>query len=199
MRDALIIVNMSASFAWVISNSDIVFPNALLSLLYFTAFSKAAWAIPVVRAPIVTRPPQSIFLAYSKPSPSVPTRFSFGTFAFSNTTSEVTDPLTPSFSMSLLDFAFFESTRNADGPLAVLAKRKYKSQYPPFVVNIFVPLTIHSLPSNRAWVCMFRASDPAPGSVRDNAAKDFPLIIPGRNCFFCSGLLNCRTPSQQVP
>src|SRR6266568_4038660 len=128
MRDALIIVNMSASLAWVISNWASVFQNAVFSLLYFRAFSKAAWAIRVVRAPIVTRPPQSILLAYSKPSPSVPTRFSLGTFAFSNTTSDVTDPLTPSFSMSLLDFAFFESTRNADGPFGVLAKRKYKSQ-----------------------------------------------------------------------
>src|SRR5206468_2965476 len=118
--------------------------------------------------------------AYSNPSPSVPTRFSFGTFAFSNTTSEVTDPLTPSFSISLLDFAFFDSTRNAEGPLAVLAKRKYRSQYPPFVVNIFVPLTTHSLPSNRAFVCIFRASDSAPGSGRGKRGKRFSTDHPGK-------------------
>ena len=59
---------------------------------------------------------------------------------------------------------------------------------PAFVMKIFAPLMIH-LPSwSSALVRVAPASEPAPGSVRPNAASFLPEARSGSHCRFCSSL-----------
>src|SRR5206468_10828029 len=65
----------------------------------------------------------------------------------------------------------------------------------PFILLFFLFLHIRTSSSTHfPYTTLFRS-----GSVRENPANFFPLIICGRYSFFWPGLLNWRTPSQQVP
>ena len=59
---------------------------------------------------------------------------------------------------------------------------------PAFVMKIFEPLTIHWPSRNSAVVREAPASEPAPGSVRPNAASLFPDARSGSHARFCSSL-----------
>ncbi len=57
---------------------------------------------------------------------------------------------------------------------------------PPFVIHIFVPDTIQSLPSRRAAVRMCEGSLPKSGSVRPKQPMTSPAAIFGSHSCFCS-------------
>ena len=59
---------------------------------------------------------------------------------------------------------------------------------PAFVMKIFEPLTTHSPSRSSAVVRVAPASEPAPGSVRPNAASFFPDARSGSQRRFCSSL-----------
>ena len=63
----------------------------------------------------------------------------------------------------------------------VRANTVYRSAMPPLVIQIFSPLSVQ-LPSAflTAWVRIEAASEPAPDSVRQNAAIISPLASFGR-------------------
>ena len=56
----------------------------------------------------------------------------------------------------------------------------------PFVIHIFFPVRIQSLPSRRAWVRIVPGSDPASGSVSPKQPITSPVCIRGSHCSFCS-------------
>jgi hypothetical protein len=64
--------------------------------------------------------------------------------------------------------------------VSVRAKTVKKSANPPLVVQIFSPSRIHLSPSRRAEVRIDAASEPEPGSVRQNAASLSPVESRGR-------------------
>jgi hypothetical protein len=59
---------------------------------------------------------------------------------------------------------------------------------PAFVMNIFEPLTIHCPSRSSAVVSVAPASEPAPGSVRPNAASFSPDVSSGSHCRYCSSV-----------
>ena len=59
---------------------------------------------------------------------------------------------------------------------------------PAFVMNILAPSITHSPSSSRAVVRVAPASEPAPGSVRPNAASRLPEASCGSQRRFCSGV-----------
>lgn len=50
-----------------------------------------------------------------------------------------------------------------------MKKDTYQLATPPFVIHIFVPFIIHSLPFLTAFVLIPATSEPAPGSVTQYA------------------------------
>src|SRR5207244_1841897 len=63
---------------------------------------------------------------------------------------------------------------------------------PALVMKIFEPLITHLPSRSSAVVREAAASDPAPGSVRPNAASLRPDARSGSHCRFCSSLPNSR-------
>ena len=62
-----------------------------------------------------------------------------------------------------------------------------KSQFCPFVMNVFAPLMTQSSPSRTARVATFWRSEPTPGSVIAIAPISSPAARPGRYfCWRCS-------------
>jgi hypothetical protein len=59
---------------------------------------------------------------------------------------------------------------------------------PAFVMKIFVPFTTQSPSRSSACVRVAPASEPAPGSVKPNAASFFPDASSGSHRCFCSSL-----------
>ena len=59
---------------------------------------------------------------------------------------------------------------------------------PALVMKIFEPSTTHSPSSSRAVVRAARASEPAPGSVRPNAASLRPAARSGSHSRRCSSV-----------
>ena len=97
---AVISVFMFAIFSRMSWNSEMLDPNAFLCLLYLTALPKAIFAIPTQIEPMIILLVFSKAFAYSKPSPSLPTRFPSGTAQSVNLTSAVLELLIPNFGMS---------------------------------------------------------------------------------------------------
>ncbi len=81
-------------------------------------------------------------------------------------------------------------TMNPSTPSSLVAHTIATSAMPPFVIHIFVPLTIQSEPSRRAWVLMRAGSLPASGSVRPKQPTTSPRAIGGSQRCFCSSLPN---------
>ena len=69
---------MSASFHWMPWNSAMALPNWRRSLTYLSAASSAPRPMPSESAAMEMRPPSSMRMASTKPSPSLPRRFSSG-------------------------------------------------------------------------------------------------------------------------
>ena len=100
----------------------------------------------------------------------------------------VTLPLIPSF------FSFAPiiipgvsvSTTNALIPLSVLAKTENTFAIPAFVIQTLLPFKIHLSPKSYAFVVKLKVSDPAPGSVKVNAAIFSPDVSRGRYFLFIS-------------
>ena len=59
---------------------------------------------------------------------------------------------------------------------------------PAFVMKIFEPLITHCPSRSSAVVRAAAASEPAPGSVRPNAASFLPEARSGSHCCFCSSV-----------
>jgi hypothetical protein len=77
-------------------------------------------------------------------------------------------------------------TTNPRTPSSVRAHTTATSATPPFVIHIFVPLRIQSLPSRRARVRMLAGSDPKSGSVSPKQPIASPAAIRGSHCCLCS-------------
>ena len=75
--------------------------------------------------------------------------------------------------------------------LAVIVTQLVMS-VPALVMKIFEPLIIHLPSRSSAVVREAAASDPAPGSVRPNAASLRPDARSGSHCRFCSSFPNSR-------
>ena len=71
-------------------------------------------------------------------------------------------------------------------PSSVRAQTTATSEIEPFVIHIFVPFRIQSLPSRRACVRIAPGSEPASGSVRPKQPITSPACIRGNHCSFCS-------------
>ena len=83
--------------------------------------------------------------------------------------------LTPGQAASTMNAVIFPASEE------VRANTVYRSAMPPLVIQIFSPLSVQ-LPSAflSAWVRIEAASEPAPDSVRQNAAIISPLASFGR-------------------
>ncbi len=66
----------------------------------------------------------------------------------------------------------------------------------PEVMNCLVPVRTKRLPARRARVRSAAASEPASGSVRQNAASISPRAIGRRKRSFCSGVPNLSSGAQ---
>ena len=77
-------------------------------------------------------------------------------------------------------------TRNPRTPSSVTAHTTATSAIEPFVIHIFWPCTIQSLPSRRARVRIGPGSEPASGSVRPKQPIASPAAIRGSHACFCS-------------
>jgi len=149
-------------------------------LQYVTASSNALWATPSANDATIGRAMSSVFMAIFMPSPSLPSKWSFGIRQFFSSNSTVLELRIPSLF----------STINALRPLTPLlgsveAKITMISAMPQVVAKHLVPLSTHSFPSALAIVATAPASDPAPGSV---SAKPpiFPATIRLKYSCFCS-------------
>ncbi len=97
-------------------------PNCFRFLAYFTASSRAAWATPTDWAAIPIRPLSRPVMAILNPSPSLPSKLSFGIRQFSNIRSTVSDarrPILSSIWPTLIPVVPW-GTRNALIPLCPL-------------------------------------------------------------------------------
>ena len=74
----------------------------------------------------------------------------------------------------------------SSGPVRAVIVTHAVRSVPAFVMKIFEPLTTHSPPSSAAVVRVAPASEPAPGSVRPNAARRRPEARSGSHSRFCS-------------
>jgi hypothetical protein len=79
------------------SNFDIGWSNCSRSVAYECAASKAPCASPTERAAIEIRPPSSVFLVCSHPSPASPSKRSAGIRQSSNWSSQVGEAFSPIF------------------------------------------------------------------------------------------------------
>ena len=57
-----------------------------------------------------------------------------------------------------------------------------------FVIHIFAPLMIQSVPCRLAWVFMLAGSEPPCGSVRPKQPITSPVAMRGSHRCFCSSL-----------
>src|SRR5712664_1568655 len=60
----------------------------------------------------------------------------------------------------------------------------------PFVTQVFVPLNLYTSPSRIARACIPAASEPAAGSVRQNAPSVSPVAMRRKYFFFCASVPN---------
>ncbi len=148
---------------------------------------------PTQPPPSPVRPWLRIFIATLKPLPTSPRTLAAGTRTLSSTTvvvelarrpilSSCGPVVTPAMSRVTMKAVILPSG------VSVLAKTVKKSAMPPFVIQIFSPVRIQSSPSRTAWVFTEAASEPAPASVRQNAAMSSPLASLGRYLAFCSSV-----------
>ena len=120
-----------------------------------------------------------VCIAILKPSPSSPSRFSAGATTSWNAIADVSVERCPILSrcFSAVTPSASISTTNADSPLCPLgrsveAEADDHDALPPFVMNIFEPLSTYSSPRRTAVVWIAETSDPAPGSEEAEAAGD---------------------------
>ena len=124
---------------------------------------------PSARAGSMKRPLPIHFIASAKPRPSSPRIAECGTRTSWNESDA--GPHSPIVGIVAEVQPASRSTRKQVTPpsapfsLSVTAKTMQKSAMSPPVMNVFSPLITHSSPSRTAEVRMFRASEPAPGSV----------------------------------
>src|SRR6476661_6478803 len=149
-----------------------------------------------------SRPELRISRAILNPWPTAPRTFSAGTATFSKVTVRVSLPLIPIFCSGWPreipgDFASTMKavTRCFVLPSVVtgtLAKTVKTPAYPAFEIQILVPESEYDVPSalGTADDVIACASDPEPGSVRQNAATVSPLAQPGSHLRFCSSVPN---------
>ncbi len=78
----------------------------------------------------------------------------------------------------------------SSSPVRAVTVTSPEISVPAFVMNIFDPSTTHSPPSRRAVVRVAPASEPAPDSVRPNAASRCPDASCGSQRRFCSSVPN---------
>jgi hypothetical protein len=142
-------------------------------------------------------------MTWWNPRPSSPPRrLADGTRWSSNTSSVVSTPWYPIFSM--FGGTVMPSNRSAPGsfstyrrlmPLcggsasgSVLHSSTTRPARSPFVTHIFWPVTTYSSPSRIARHRMAWTSEPAPGSDIDSAARRSPVAIRGSHRAFCSSV-----------
>ena len=198
------LVAISAIIHWIAWNFEIGCPNCTLVFAYSMESSNAPLAIPIAWAAIPILPPSKVDKATLKPSPTSPSWFFFGILASSKINSAVDEPLIPSLSSNfptLNPGVLSKSTIKATIPLCFLdlsvwAINTQVFASPPFVMNNFVPLTIHSSPTNFAVVEIFAASDPALGSVNPRQPNFSPFAIGVKYSFFCSSVPYLKIGSQ---
>ena len=77
-----------------------------------------------------------------------------------------------------------------DAPGSVTASSITSPARRPFVTHIFCPLITNSSPSRTARVRIACTSEPACGSVIENAERTSPRAICGSSSSFCSGVPN---------
>src|SRR5207249_7073 len=87
------------------------------------------------------------------------------------------------------------STKNAEIPFlpaagSVFANTRSTPAALPFVTQVFVPFNLYTFPSRIARACIPAASDPAAGSVRQNAPSVSPVAMRRKYFFFCAPLPN---------
>ena len=127
------------------------------------------------------RPPSRTCIAWLKPVPSGPRRFSFGIRQSSMTSVAVSDALRPSLFSFLPERMprWWRSTTKAEMPwvpavLSVTAIRTAVSPTEPWVMKFFEPFRTHSFPSRTAVVFVPFESLPASDSVSPQAPIAFP-------------------------
>ena len=161
--------------------------------------SRALCAIPTASPPTNILARSRVFIAVAKPVPSSPSLLEEGILTSSRTTSLVIDVLIP------ILFSWFVvlkpgvslSMMNALIPLrpfdlSVRAVMIKKSATGAFVMKHFLPFNTYSSPSLTAVVLPALASEPAPGSVKQNAPKP-PSRTRSQTCCFCSSFPAIRT------
>jgi hypothetical protein len=114
-----------------------------------------------------------------KPSPSWPSSALFGTSTSSKTTSPVSAARCPSlfFMRCFLIPGRSAGKTNAEIPAwrafrSAVANTTYQCATVPFEMKCFVPLSTNESPTRRYVVDIPATSEPAPGSVMQNAAKE---------------------------
>jgi hypothetical protein len=177
----------------------------LRSLAYADASSMLRFIIPTAPPPRPVRPLLRIVIAVLKPPLGGPRRLLSGTRTLSRNTDVVElarmpilsscgPMLTPSMSRVTMNAPRF--ARSSATP--VFANTVKKSAMPPLVIHSLLPLMIQSSPSRVAVVLIDAASEPAPGSVRQNAAIISPLASLGRKRSFCSSSPNKSNPFMPI-
>ena len=143
-------------------------------------------------------------IATLKPLPTSPSTFPAGTRTSSNDTEVVEEariPILSSWGPEETPFMSRVTTKAVMWPRPsseVLAKTVKKSANPPLVIQIFSPFRIQSSPSRTAVVRMPAASEPAPGSVRQNAATSSPVASRGSQRAFFSSVPKRRRPRMPI-
>ncbi len=146
----------------------------------------SAFIPPTAPPPRPVRPLFRMLIATLKPLPTSPSTFSGGTRTSANDTDAVDEArmpilsswgprVTPGQAVSTMKAVILPS-----GP-SVRANTVQRSAIPPLVIQIFSPFRIQAPSSPRfAEVRIDAASEPAPGSVRQNAAISSPVASRGR-------------------
>ena len=76
----------------------------------------------------------------------------------------------------------------SSSPVRAVIVTQAEMSVPAFVMNIFEPFTTHSPSRSSAVVRVAPASEPAPGSVRPNAASFRPEARSGSHSRRCSSV-----------
>ena len=120
---------------------------------------------------------------------------SAGTRTSSRTSSEVTEARSDIFlwiSGAVKPGIPFSTMKPRISSSSVRAQTIAMSAIEPFVIHIFAPFRIQSVPSRRAWVRIVPGSEPASGSVRPKQPITSPVCIRGSQCSFCSSEPHCQ-------
>ena len=116
-----------------------------------------------------------------------------GTVASSKRSSRVSEARQPSFFIAaeiVYPGVPFSTTmfEISSSPVRAVMVTPQVMSVPAFVMKSFEPLITHEPSRSSAVVRVFPASEPAPGSVRPNAARRLPEARSGSQRCFCSSL-----------